>query len=688
MLTLLLAAGWLSVASPARATEEEAAELDLLFDTQERVVTATRSDRTVRSAPSVVSVMTFAQARRSGARSLLDVLRLMPGIETSIDSHGLPRVAVRGKRSGPQLLVLLDGRRLNDVYDGAALLDFPIGMIERVELIRGPGSALFGSNAFAGVINVITAAEEKRAGRIALTGGSYASGSAEAATDLDWLRLYASADRSDGPRFTVEEDALTPSGQGVAGSNDGVTHAWSQGANLGAFVRGPAGFEVGANAFLRRSGPYVGPFDTLTPDGTIARDWFAGHATWRHSSGERLAGSVSVYGLESRIERDLESFPDGYTTGDRDGDGDAEVFAEGVRRLERFSGRTVGAEAQMEWKTGEDTVTAGAQVEWLSLPSYALLTNDLDGAYRGPGLARNGASFEQRGSERVIAGAYIQDERRLSEGTALTLGLRHDQYSDFGGATNPRAGLVLTPAEPVTLKFLFGTAYRAPTFREQYDRTGESEQGSFVGNPDLGPETIRTAESAVEIRARLLGKPLTLRANGFYDEIRGSIVEVQTSGTNNTLRNSGDVNIVGGEVEGRWALDGRTWLFANGSWFRARDLPSRTWITDVPQWRANAGFYWSPVEPITLYAAWRGAAERRNNARTTLERLHAFRIGGYDVVDVALSTEPLWGRWLAVVAVHNALDRRIVDDAPRPDRMPGNLPASERTFHLRLEMWL
>lgn len=687
------------LAGSAHAAGDEAEELGLLFDTQEKVVSATRSEGTVRNAPAVVSVMTFEQARRSGARTLVDVLRLMPGIEVSIDSLGLPRVAVRGRRSAPQLLVLVDGLRLNDVYDGAALVDFPIGMIERVEMIRGPGSALYGTNAFAGVVNVITrdgaagAPNSSRRGRAALWGGSYATAGGEVTAGVGPVRLYASADRTDGPAFEVERDALTQSGQGVAGTPEGVTHGGARGANVGLFVRGPAALSLEANAFLRRSAPYVGPFDTLTPDGEIARDWFTGRATWRRSfdpgAVRRLDASVSVYAIESRVSRDLEVYPDGYTTGDRDGDGDAEVFVEGVRRRERFSGRTAGMETQVEWKTGDDTLTAGAQVEWLALPSYELATNELNGAYRGPALANHaGVSFDQEGRDRVVAGIYLQDSRQLSPGASITLGLRHDQYSDFGGATSPRAGLVFTPLGALTWKLLFGTAFRAPTFRELYDRTEESQQGAFVGNRSLGPETIRTLETAVEGRLSIAGRPLTMRADAFYDEIRGSIVQVQTTGTTNTLRNAGDVNTVGGEVEGRFALDERTWAFANASWFRARDLGSRTWLTDVPQWRANAGVYVSPIDALTLHAVWRSGAERRNNARTTLERLHAFRIPRYDVVDVVASTEPLFDHVVLSASVLNALDREIVDDAPRPDRMPGNLPASERTFFLRLEVRL
>lgn len=683
---------------PAYALEEngdddESRELLLLFDREDVVVAATKRRVSVQKAPSIASVIGASEIRRAGARTLVDALRLVPGLETSLDTLGSTRLAVRGKRSAPQVLVMLDGMTLNDVYDGSPLLDLPAGMIERIEVIRGPGSALYGTNAFAGTVNVVTRQESELTA--ALLGGSYATAGAEtivAIGNKPFLHLYAHGERSDGPAFAIEADRLSSRGQGLAGGPRGETEAWRQGATAGLTLTRPDVFRAGdrlqlqARTMLRRAGPYFGPFDTLAPDATVARDEGSLQGTWdaRWTSGMEV--TTRVYGLQRAVDRDLQLSPDGYTTGDQDGDGDPEVFPEGQRRRERYLSRMAGAETQLRFSaTARDTFTAGAQMEWAALPSYSLVTNEENGAYRGPELANyREVPLRQRDESRAVLGLFLQEEREIASGLGLTVGVRHDQYTDFGGTTNPRAGVVWSPSEALTFKLLYGTAFRAPTFQELYDRTEEDLRGAFIGNEDLEPETIRTAEVGAEARMSVMSRPLSLRANAYYDEVRGRIDEVQSAGTINRLRNAGDVNTVGGEIEGRVLFPRRSSLFANAAWFRAADLRSHTYITDVPQWRVNAGFYVSPIEALTVYAIYQAGAERRNNARSTLERLHDFRIPAYGLVNLTVSSEPLWKHWTIAASIYDVLDQKTFDDVPRPDRVTGNLPTGERTFWLRL----
>ena len=112
-------------------------------------------------APGIVSVITKEDIRRLGARTLEDVLETSPGFEVLVDSLGRGRVAVRGivGPSSENVLILFNGHRLNNDIDGGVTLinlDIPVGNIEKIEIIRGPGSAVFGANAFAGVINIVT----------------------------------------------------------------------------------------------------------------------------------------------------------------------------------------------------------------------------------------------------------------------------------------------------------------------------------------------------------------------------------------------------------------------------------------------------------------------------------------------------------------------------------------------------
>ena len=90
-----------------------------------------------------------------------DVLDVIPGLTVSRDVQGFHRIAVRGLRTDAEVLFLLNGHRLNSFYDGRALMNLPIENVERIEVIRGPGSALYGTGAFLGVVNIVTVSEEQ-----------------------------------------------------------------------------------------------------------------------------------------------------------------------------------------------------------------------------------------------------------------------------------------------------------------------------------------------------------------------------------------------------------------------------------------------------------------------------------------------------------------------------------------------
>ena len=674
--------------STPRASSEEESQLNLLFDKDEIVVTATKSRVTVQKAPSIVSVVSSTQLRRAGVRTLLDALKLMPGLETSLDSLGQPRLAIRGLRSAPQVLVLLDGVRLNSLYDGQAILDIPVGVIDRIEVIRGPGSALYGTDAFAGVINVIT--KQEHGVSATAFGGSYATAGLDAEVGIgppsQWASGAVEIDRTDGPKFPIGTDGLSPLGEGIAGTPAGVTSAAGQNATASIVLTRRGTFNPTDRLsiftrFLHRDAhQYFGPFDTLAKDGTVTQDLAIAGAGWDVTWSQRLETQSRVYGIVRSVDHDLQLAPDGYTN-------NGSVFPEGLRKREQYLGETFGLESQGRWRTSpRESITFGVQVERTALPEYSLLTNDLDGAYRGPRLANyDGVPYSQKGRARIVAGVFVQDERELSPRVGLTLGVRHDQYSDFGGATNPRAGLVWAASDTWTFKLLYGTAFRAPTFQELYDQTQENLRGAFVGNPDLKPETIRTMETAAESRLKVAGRPLNVRANLFYEEIRDRIDQVVLFGTTNRYQNFGDVNTVGAEMEGRLVLGERSYFFANGSWFRAADLKSRTWLTDIPQWRYDAGVFVGPSQaPVNLFLAWEASGERRNDARSTLERLHAWRIPQYALLNATVSSELLARHWLVSASVYDLLDTKVTDDVPRPDRVPGNLPVAERTFWARL----
>ena len=120
---------------------------------------ASKKPMNTRESPSIVSLITDEEIKKSGARDLIDVLRLVPGMDFGVDVEGVVGVGIRGNWAHEgKVLVLLDGQEMNEVLFACNMFGnhYPVDQIKKVEIIRGPGSAIYGGFAEYGVINIIT----------------------------------------------------------------------------------------------------------------------------------------------------------------------------------------------------------------------------------------------------------------------------------------------------------------------------------------------------------------------------------------------------------------------------------------------------------------------------------------------------------------------------------------------------
>ena len=192
----------------------------LLFYEEKDLYTATKTHTSLRKAPAIATIITADEIRNMGARSLLDVLKMVPGIGISINEFGLSVIEVRGVRSSisEKILVMIDGHSLNKNITGSALYPYsemiPMENIRQVEVVRGPGSALYGNSAFVATINIITRNAEEIDGLEAKVGGgsfdSFKGNLVGGKAIGDKLTVSGSFDhiQSNGPKLTVEADAL------------------------------------------------------------------------------------------------------------------------------------------------------------------------------------------------------------------------------------------------------------------------------------------------------------------------------------------------------------------------------------------------------------------------------------------------------------------------------------------------
>ncbi|RMG11470.1 MAG: TonB-dependent receptor [Deltaproteobacteria bacterium] len=686
-------------APPAAPAEDNELLEELALFTQEDPVTlATLDSQSVTRAPAIVSVISDEEMRAMGARTLVEVLKTIPGLEVSRDVQGFWRLAVRGIRSDAEVLLLYDGHRLGNLYDARQLYELPVEHLERVEVIRGPGSALYGTGAFLAVVNLVPSSR----GGLSLAGSidSFGVGSAHAGYGLDLgrgrLRFEIDFEGGKGYSKPVETDAFRDSGAGHV--DDG--HALVQGAVRGTHAAPGGEITWSLRAIHQDRRALLGAFDVVGPNSWLLWSVFLGDISYRLAldSGEltfRLRGDLQD------VRRRFQITPEGYDTGQA-------VFERGIFEITRHQTASAGFDLTGRFELFPGNVlTVGSSLEQGGLLEYAYLLDvgpageKLDAPATPPGISPPAEGLTQR----LSIGLFVQDQWRLGEDLDLVAGLRGDLFLGGVGrddpaappgeqglavSINPRLGFVWSPSEAWTFKALAGTAYRVPTFEELTSQLPENDlaRGRFEGNPTLDPVRIQTAELGAEHRFAAGSHRVRLRANAFANQFLGRIEAVDLTGNVTPLFNrDGAILVFGAEGEGRVDFGPRDWLSIGGAWFRGIDTqapPGRNLLTDVPQLRfilqANVGL----GAYFDLHARALLGAERRNLARSSLEALRRFAIPPYALLDFTLRTTPIGGVFSVALSVQNALDVPYQDDVPRPDRVPGLLPGPGLSARLTL----
>ena len=682
-----------------------------LYGAEDVTSLASRKSETVTLAPAIASGVSEDQMREFGLKTLSDVLKTIPGLETSRDVQGFHRVAVRGLYDDGALLVMYDGHRLNSPYDAKPMLNLTTDNLERVEVLRGPGSALHGTGATLGTINLVP---KRREGvNAAISGGLFGTVDGHASAGVrfgqsNWY-LYGDASyrRSDGYRADIKQDALSSvmEGTGHKGADDpaGITDDHGQWVNAGIELRrsqqGGAKTRAFARVLYEDRGALVGLFDVVGRDSELS--WLAIMADVTHEQPIGI-GTLTARAFfdQQMIDRRFQIAPDHYAL-----DADNGVIAEdGLFEETRYTVQSFGLDVSADFNLGKtNRLSVGISGEMQRLPSYDYLLNFSDkvlnegGAMLPVSLAPLQSYSEIK--NRLIGALVLQDFWQLHRTFALTVGARLDvtqlpKTDERGGqiipigthfvpSINPRLGLVWSPVPSWTLKLLYGRAFRAPTMQELSDSVLDNEltQGRSEGNPALSPATVDTVEASVETTLAVGPSRMRIRANAFFNYLSNPIMAVDETGNVSPLDNRDlGVRVYGAEGELRFEFTGsRAYTFINCSWFRAEDLAAYDgfqYLTNVPQLRLN----WAAMLPIGPYLDFsllaQYGAERRNNARSVLEAQRSYSIAPYFLLGAQLKTQRLGDLVEFALTVQNVFNTQTYDEVPRPDslRMPGLLP--------------
>ncbi|EGV28142.1 TonB-dependent receptor [Thiorhodococcus drewsii AZ1] len=540
-----------------------------LFGSEQTVSIATGRTHPIRTAPAVATVISPQDIRDGGFRSVVEALRLVPGFHLGLNSDYGPNLTVRGFTGlgAGNLLVLLDGLPQTDGLLGnplAVLGTVPLDAIERIEVTRGPGSSVFGADAFSGVINVITRQQVEQ-NRITMGAGSWRSREGRLLTgmtqDTATLVLSAEARSGDGPAPILDGDRLSliddQLGTGFSLAPSRLDTGFR---TLGLLLNARLG-RTRAMARLSRMQSELGAgmLGVIDPTGTRRVQTAEGRLDHRVTFSDRLDLTLRLDAAQTRLWlNDITWFPD---TG---------IFAQAVR----FD---AGAE-QETWRLRADLryaldsrhfITAGLGYERVrsridamdltglntrDLAFLRLLSLGFGGTGDGSGVslrdvaqtllhATQASDSQER---RRLLSAYVQDEWLIAPKWSLTWGVRLDAYSDLGTQFSPRAVLVWTPLPEWTLKLLYGEGFRAPTQLEA--------QGGLLpvyrANPALEPERLRTLELGLSYQPH---PRLDLGLNLFRHETRDQI-RLQDRGLYAEPENVGRQVGQGAEFEWRWRL--------------------------------------------------------------------------------------------------------------------------------------
>lgn len=521
------------LALPARAgtvvdpfTEPDEADA---FQVEEQLVTvASRYAQTVEQAPSIVTVVTDREIRERGFRTLADLLASIPGVYTPMAPEGRSLAWFRGVVSADnnKILLLVDGVPWYDgVYTHAWLDEYvPLENVRQVEIIKGPGSAIYGTNAFAGVVNVVTYGPgELKGGFIRGGAGSHAwrSGSLVLA-DAARLPGGRTVGVSGMARF-LDTDGdgldLTPRGtHNVTGTQP------RRAVNAGLHVT-TGGLSVGLDVVDYRHTYYTQPQDdaldvllqSVDEYNLAYRDEFFS-ARYRWEPRRDLAVTPYVYYQHHDDPGAYAWFSDPEIVEGEDGSLSAEWRATLVETEKETERLGLGAEVQARPAASHHLVGGlgweGTNVIALEDRIYTDLAGEPVPDFRIDPAA-----------DPVLSNifAYAQDTFALRYWLELTAGVRLDLHSVSGFSLSPRLGLLLVPTTRTTAKVLYGRAFRAPNPRELLVLVEQDDDGTnrwTAGNPDLEPEKIQTLEG--EILYRPL-RQLDLRGAVFASVVRDEI---------------------------------------------------------------------------------------------------------------------------------------------------------------------
>lgn len=680
-----------TLAESLDADDEEA--LFELYGDEDMVSVATGSKQSIAKAPAVATVITAKDIQAMGATDLDEVLETVPGVHVARNNFGYaPVYTIRGIHAqyNPQVLVLINGIPLTNLFQGDRNLiwgGMPVKAISRIEVIRGPGSALYGAEAFAGVISITTKTREDiEKSSVGLRRGNYDT------TDA-WILLGDDADeteialmleyhKTEGQDKKIKVDAQSGL-DAMLGTSASLAPGSVNLSRENMDVRFDAKYrDLRLRAGLQRRrdfGSGAGVAEALESHSRYASDRWNMDVTYHNASFARnwdLTAQFSFLDTSQVVEEDLLLFPAGANLG-------GGVFSNGMIGNPEVFERHYRANISTFY-SGFDTHQIRVGMGYYLGDIYQVKESKnfrLDattGAFIPLGNVLNvsdtPAVFLEEG-KRKNRYVFAQDQWRLVEDWEFTYGLRYDDFSDFGDTFNPRAALVWSTRHDLTTKLLYGRAFRSPSYAELFIKNNPA----ITGNPDLDPETIDSLELAFDFHPI---ESLRLGLNVFLYSWKDIIQYVPVPGvTGGVAQNSGKQTGRGVEAEVSWQLTGELEIDANYSYQDSEDKNTKADAANSPRQQLYLAAKWRFMDLWTIQSQTNYVMDRKRAFGDTRPD-----IDDYAVMDLTLRRSSSSGNWAMAVSVRNLFDSKAREPSSAAGQIPDDLPVNARMAYVELDI--
>jgi len=587
------------------------------------VVTAAATQQKLADAPASISVVTEEDLHVRPIRDLTDILDRVEGV--TINRSGNQRtIQLRGLGSA-YTLFLIDGKRVNSTSAMFRGNDFdagwvPVEAISRVEVVRGPMSSLYGSDAIGGVVNIITkpvgddwsgsasvdyVAQENRDAGDAYKAGFFASG--PLVGDVLGLKVYGGYNRR-----LSDQNSVNPKTSSGGAPLSGIRDKHE------AYVDGTLAWTPNSfNTVLFNTG-----WNRLTHDAFPMErlDWSLTH------KGDYDFGRTQIRVFGDRIKNEVGN-------------------VSGQKNPNKATNAAVDGRVTLPWEAARQTITIGGEWRRQKLDDPA----NLKGL---PGAASYGRNTTTQVDQRAL---FVEDEIKLAQALRLTVGDRYDDHENFGGHHSPRAYLVFHATPNITVKAGVAKAFRAPTLLQNSPNWGSVSCGSattgcyIIGSTELKPETANSKELGVRAEYERFSAGVTV----FHNDLK-NMIDISSRTRDVTLaptysnfmgflpdgrpifryQNIAKVRSQGVETNARFQLSDKIDLTANYTYLESKNRSNPVELAMIyqPKHSANATINVRPTKAWSLFATWNYVGEQflavYTNAAYNVKR------EGYGTVDV------------------------------------------------------